>query len=64
MTIHVLAPKGHPVFTGRRRRRWCFGCRKRLPHREMVLFHDMTDYPPVFWWECPRCRKDRTKFGS
>ena len=45
--------------------RWCFGCRKRLPHDD-VLYGERTPsyYEP--WWarECSRCGKDRTAFGA
>ena len=54
--------------------RWCFGCRKHLPH-EWLLLHDNPhplpdDYPveqlsyyePVWTCRCSQCGKDRTAF--
>jgi len=44
---------------------WCFGCRKRLPHDE-VLTGDPPDmesyYEPVWRRECSGCGRDRTVF--
>jgi hypothetical protein len=42
--------------------KWCFGCRKRLPHLLMVLTQEW--YDPEFFWQCTRCRDSRTEFGS
>lgn len=43
--------------------RWCFGCRKRLEHTDILLDHvEPTHVGP--WWrrECSGCGKDRTHF--
>lgn len=45
--------------------KWCFGCRKRLPHDD-VCWGDppevMSYYDPQWFYECPGCKKDRTRF--
>lgn len=43
--------------------RWCFGCRARLAHED-VLLGDATPsyYEPVWVRKCSRCGKDRTEF--
>jgi hypothetical protein len=42
---------------------WCFGCRKRLPHVD-VLMRDVEPsyYDPVWVRQCSGCHKDRTYF--
>jgi hypothetical protein len=42
---------------------WCFGCRNRLPHED-VLMRDAEPsyYDPSWHRECSRCHKDRTWF--
>jgi hypothetical protein len=43
--------------------RWCFGCRARLPHDDVLLGDDEPSYyEPVWVCECSRCHKDRTRF--
>ena len=54
--------------------RWCFGCRKRLPHVDRLLHDNPHPLPPDFppdelsyydpWWsrECSGCGEDRTVF--
>ncbi len=43
--------------------RWCFGCRKRLPH-DWVLLGDSEPsyYEPVWVRQCSQCEQDRTAF--
>jgi hypothetical protein len=56
----VLAEKpAHPCS------RWCFGCRKHLPH-SLVLLGDEEPgwYDPVAVLRCSRCGKDCTRFPS
>jgi hypothetical protein len=45
--------------------RWCFGCRKRLPHAD-VLYGDENPsyYDPIWVRECSGCGKDRTAFPT
>lgn len=44
--------------------RWCFGCRQRLPHSDVLLADEDPEswYEPVWTRRCPRCGKDRTEF--
>ena len=45
--------------------RWCFKCRKHLPH-EIVVHGDppevMSYYEPVINIECPQCREEHVLF--
>lgn len=43
--------------------RWCFGCRKRLPHTDRLMGDPPGSYyDPVWIRACSRCGKDRTAF--
>jgi hypothetical protein len=43
--------------------RWCFSCRKRLPHTWEVLgYEEPSYYDPIRVCKCSRCGKDRTDF--
>lgn len=43
--------------------RWCFGCRKRLPHEDVLLDDEEPSYyEPVWVRRCSGCGKDRTAF--
>ena len=45
--------------------RWCFGCRKRLPHDDVLLGDPpevMSWYDPVWVCQCSGCGRDRTEF--
>lgn len=45
--------------------RWCFGCRKRLPHKWVLFdYPEPSYYEPIVVRECSGCGKDRTAFGS
>ena len=45
--------------------RWCFGCRKRLPHiGEIWGDSEPSYYEPVLVLKCSQCGKDRTRFGT
>ena len=47
----------------RRKRWWCFTCRKRLLHTLMVFIPTPPSwYAPHSWWECPRCHKEDVLF--
>jgi hypothetical protein len=44
---------------------WCFGCRKRLPHEQVLLGDELPSYyEPVWVYRCSQCGKDRTRFFS
>jgi hypothetical protein len=46
--------------------RWCFKCRKRLPHTWELLDdppeRQPSPYPPIWVCRCSRCRGDHTRF--
>ncbi len=43
--------------------RWCFGCRKRLPHTDRLWVDEEPNYyEPVWTRRCDRCNRDRTQF--
>lgn len=45
--------------------RWCFGCRARLPHDDVLMGDsEPSYYEPVWIRKCSRCGKDRTSFPS
>lgn len=43
--------------------RWCFGCRKRLPHVDRFYdYEEPSYYDPVWVRSCSSCKRDRTRF--
>ena len=43
--------------------RWCFGCRKRLPHEAVLLGDEKPSYyEPVWVYRCSRCNRNLTRF--
>ena len=64
--IHILRVPEHEH--GRRPvgDKWCFRCRKRLPHDWVVYVPDdeMSYYGPRGQFECPRCGHDATRFNG
>ncbi len=46
----------------RRKRFWCFKCRKRHLHTLMAHFPDSPWYEPNSWWQCSTCNGDFTTF--
>jgi len=47
----------------RRRWKWCFNCRKRLPHMLTMTYEvEPSYYEPWVWWKCGGCGKDFTLF--
>ena len=43
--------------------RWCFGCRKRLPHIDACLADpEPSYYDPVWVRRCSVCKRDCTRF--
>lgn len=52
-----------PVLGKRRKRFWCFQCRKHLLHTRMAFIPDpMSYYEPNFWWACERCHEEHVLF--
>jgi len=44
--------------------KWCFGCRKRLPHTwQMWGSREPSYYEPTWTCICSRCHRDRTVLG-
>jgi hypothetical protein len=61
MLLHVLrSDPPEPVRGAKPEHKWCFGCRKRLPHQLMVI--SGAHYDPEFFWRCSRCGESRTEF--
>lgn len=62
--IHVCRPTGQwEVARKRRRRFWCFGCRKHLMHTLMVFRQTEPSYYADFVkWECPQCHEENVLF--
>jgi hypothetical protein len=60
--IWVCRPPRSVKIAGRRRRRfWCFTCRKRHLHTAMMIpAHGY--YEPEFWWKCDGCGEDNRLF--
>jgi hypothetical protein len=47
----------------RHRWKWCFECRKRLPHMLTLSYPiEPSYYGAHDWWKCSGCGKDRTEF--
>lgn len=60
--ICQLVGRTRPV-SRRRKRRWCFNCRKRLLHTYMMFEPKQPSYyGPNFWWQCPRCHEEHVLF--
>jgi hypothetical protein len=61
---HLCRPGGTVRQIGKRRRRfWCFKCRKRLLHQRMAIIPERGSYyEPNFWWECPQCHEENVLF--
>lgn len=68
MTILCIIPGPSHEYSRKpdtRPTRWCFGCRKHLPH-EIVVIGDppgvISYYEHIAIRQCTRCRHDRTTF--
>lgn len=62
--IHILPGPDVRTPTGKFKDKWCFGCRKRLPH-EWVVYSEsspMSYYGPEGFWICTGCGNDDTIF--
>jgi hypothetical protein len=62
---HLCRPEGEtkPVLHRRKKRFWCFSCRKRVLHTRMGFYPGPESYyGPTFWWECPTCRQEHIYF--
>lgn len=62
---HICRSSGEtkPAPHRRKKRLWCFACRKRLLHTRMMFEPGPESYyEPNFWWQCPNCNEDHTTF--
>ena len=62
--IHIHAPPTVKWFSENRAEKWCFGCRRRTIHDEVVVEDLSLWYDPTVLWCCQRCHDDCTDFGS
>jgi hypothetical protein len=63
MVNHILITKTiKKEFIGEPELKWCFGCRKKLQHRRVLLWFDNPYYDPEYRFECPNCKTDSTDF--
>jgi len=47
----------------RKHKKWCFRCRKKLPHMLTALIEKKPSYyDPTIFWKCDGCLKDFTRF--
>lgn len=66
MTLHICrspAVDRWVTIPDNRPTRWCFGCRKHLPHVWEFGFYDEPSYwEPPHYLRCSRCHEDRALF--
>lgn len=63
--LHICRPNGKtlPVPRTRKKRWWCFNCRKHLLHTRMMFVPEEPSYYGAwFWWDCPRCHEEHVLF--
>lgn len=63
--VHICRPSGQlrQVPKRRRRRFWCFKCRKHLLHTLMRFYHTQPSYYEDWvQWECPECHEENILF--
>jgi len=63
--VFVCRPNGElkPVLNRRRRRFWCFKCRKHLLHTLWVFEHAFPSYyADWLMWKCPECNEEHITF--
>ena len=61
--IHIIPGPTKEIHRRAIGEKWCFGCRKHLPHDMVTLVDEEPSYyDPVGVYECSRCKKDRTLF--
>jgi len=62
---HVCRPDGETIAVPHRRKKrwWCFNCRKHLMHTLMRFYHVQPSwYEDWTHWECPRCHEEHVLF--
>lgn len=61
--ICMRGPVEHQALRKRNKIKWCFNCRKRLPHMlTATIEKEPSYYEPNVWWKCSGCGKDYTSF--
>lgn len=63
--IHICRADGEwkPMPNRRRKRFWCFQCRKHLLHTRLILDPGpMSYYGPSFMWSCEQCNEEHVLF--
>ena len=62
--IHVLRVPTHEIRREPVGEKWCFNCRKHLPHDAVTFTPDdpRSYYGPHWHFECSRCHRDFTAF--
>ena len=61
----MRGPDAQKPLRKRNRWKWCFKCRKRMPHMLMMYYDSKPSYyEPTVAWECGSCRGDHTEFNS
>lgn len=53
----------HKSIRKRHRKKFCFECRKKLPHMLTMAYDpNPSYYEPIVYWKCSGCGKDNTLF--
>ena len=63
--VYICRPSGEakPVPDRRKKRFWCFKCRKHLLHTRMRFHHEQPSYyEDWYWWQCPTCHEENILF--
>lgn len=64
VTLHILRVETREISRRTAGEKWCFSCRRRLPHDIVVEapVDPMSYYGPNWRYECSRCRGDHVDF--
>jgi hypothetical protein len=63
--IHIVPGPSIRESLGAVEDRWCFKCRARLPHENILARNvEPTYYEPILLYICSRCGEDRTRFPA
>lgn len=59
----TTGPAARKPIRKRHRWKWCFECRKRMPHMLMMAYDPHPSYYDTFvYWRCNGCAGDHTEF--
>jgi len=66
VSLHILRVPEHEHSRLDAGVKWCFYCRKHLPHSDVMMVPDdpMSYYGPRWKYVCSKCGKDATRFGG